>query len=190
MKLILIRHGITEGNRRHLYYGSTDLPLLSEGVEELKALRESGAYVPAGKFYTSGMIRTEQTLEALYGKVPHEILPDLREMDFGAFEMRSYEEMKEDPAYLAWITGDNEANVCPGGESGEIVTDRAEKALAPVIAAGEDAVCITHGGVIGGLLIRWFGGELNRFNCTPRPGTGFLVRIEDGRPVSWEAYPG
>ena len=31
MKLTLLRHGITEGNRRRLYYGSTDLPLLSEG---------------------------------------------------------------------------------------------------------------------------------------------------------------
>ena len=28
MKLTLLRHGITEGNRRRLYYGSTDLPLL------------------------------------------------------------------------------------------------------------------------------------------------------------------
>ena len=30
MKLTLLRHGITEVNRRRLYYGSTDLPLLSE----------------------------------------------------------------------------------------------------------------------------------------------------------------
>ena len=31
MKLTLLRHGITEGNRRRLYYGSTDLPLLRKG---------------------------------------------------------------------------------------------------------------------------------------------------------------
>ena len=31
MKLTLIRHGITEGNARRLYYGAADIPLLPEG---------------------------------------------------------------------------------------------------------------------------------------------------------------
>ena len=70
--------------------------------------------------------------------------------------MRSYEELEHDPAYLAWLEGDVEANLCPGGESGQRVTTRALEALAPLLAAGEDAVCITHGGVIGGLLAHWF----------------------------------
>ena len=103
MKLTLLRHGITEGNRRRLYYGSTDLPLLQEGWEALEDLRAQGGYPTATRYYTSGMIRTEQTLLALYGPVSHEVLPGLREMDFGAFEMRSYEEL---PA------GDNAS---PGG---------------------------------------------------------------------------
>ena len=130
MKLTLLRHGITEGNRRRLYYGSTDLPLLSEGWAALEALRTRGGYPQATRYYTSGMIRTEQTLLALYGPVPHEVLPGLREMDFGTFEMRAYEELKHDPAYLAWLEGDVEANLCPGGESGHIVTKRALEALA------------------------------------------------------------
>ena len=33
MKLTLIRHGITEGNARLLYYGAADIPLLPEGEE-------------------------------------------------------------------------------------------------------------------------------------------------------------
>ena len=130
MKLTLLRHGITEGNRRRLYYGSTDLPLLQEGWEALEDLRAQGGYPTATRYYTSGMIRTEQTLLALYGPVSHEVLPGLREMDFGAFEMRSYEELEHDPAYLAWLEGDVEANLCPGGESGQRVTTRALEALA------------------------------------------------------------
>ena len=117
MKLTLLRHGITEGNRRRLYYGSTDLPLLQEGWEALEDLRAQGGYPTATRYYTSGMIRTEQTLLALYGPVSHEVLPGLREMDFGAFEMRSYEELEHDPAYLAWLEGDVEANLCPGGRA-------------------------------------------------------------------------
>lgn len=181
MQLTLIRHGITQGNRDRLYYGSTDLPLLPEGVAELEALRATGAYPKAPCFYTSGMIRTEQTLAALYGNVPHEILQGLRELDFGAFEMKTYEQLKDDPDYQIWCTGDVEANVCPGGESGMQVLSRSLAALEPLIAQNQDAVCITHGGIIGGVLAHWFP-EGNRFSWTPQPGHGFIVTIVDGVP--------
>ena len=42
MKLTLIRHGLTEGNIRRLYYGAMDLPLLPDGIEALHALRDGG----------------------------------------------------------------------------------------------------------------------------------------------------
>jgi len=35
MKLILIRHGKTEANEKHLYCGSTDIPLSDGGKAEL-----------------------------------------------------------------------------------------------------------------------------------------------------------
>lgn len=188
MKLTLIRHGITRGNREKLYYGSTDLPVLPEGLEALAALRQKGGYPTAAAYYTSGMIRTEQTLQALYGDVPHLVLPGLREIDFGDFEMLTYEALKDRPDYMAWITGDHEANVCPRGESGVQVTRRALAALEPVLGLDQDAVCITHGGVIGGLLSAWFPGG-NRFTWTPAPGHGFQVTWENGRPVSARPVP-
>ena len=114
MKLTLLRHGQTEGSLRDLYYGATDLPVLPES---LAALHESaGRYPTAPRYYTSGLLRTEQTLRAIYGDVPHTALPGLREMDFGDFEMRSYEELKDDPAFRQWMT-DSEHNPCPNGES-------------------------------------------------------------------------
>ena len=70
----------------------------------------------AARYYTSGLLRTEQTLEAIYGPVAHQQLPGLREMNFGDFEMKSYQELKDTAAYQAWIT-DVEHNVCPNGES-------------------------------------------------------------------------
>lgn len=188
MKLTLLRHGITEGNARHLYYGSTDLPLPPQGREALERLRREWVYPAGTRYYTSGMRRTEETLLALYGPVAHEILPDLREIDFGAFEMRTYEALKEDPAYQRWITGNVEANVCPGGESGVGVTRRALLALEPVLAGQQDAVCITHGGVIGGLLAHWFP-ETTRYDWTPEPGQGFQVNFQAGAPVSATPVP-
>ena len=61
-------------------------------------------------------------------------------MDFGIFEMRTYEELKQDAAYQRWICGNIEEHVCPNGESGVQVTERALLALAPVLAEQVDAV--------------------------------------------------
>ena len=189
MKLSLIRHGNTEGAVLGLYYGRTDLPITKEGEEELRALAAKGGYPKAAKYYTSGMKRTEQSFKALYGDIPHGILPGVREMDLGEFEMRAYSELKNDPAFIAWCTGDNEKNVCPGGESGEQVFERAMKALMPIIEAGEDAVVLTHGGVIGGLLARLFPNPLGRFNFSLDPGTGYTVEFDGTEPVSLTRVP-
>ena len=188
MKLTLIRHGKTEGNIKGLYYGKTDLPLLQEGIEALEELKRNYNYPQAKKYYTSGMLRTEQTFRILYGETQYEVLIDLREIDLGDFEMRSYEQLKDDPDFQIWITGDNEANICPNGESGNAVTERALAALEPIIAAGEDAVIVTHSGVIGGVLCRLFG-KGTRFDYKAEPGFGFTVEFLDGKPVSMEKVP-
>ena len=125
-RLYLIRHGRTPANDAHLYCGSTDLPLSEEGRKELQSLHYD---ISPQKILTSGMKRTEETLSILFGDLPHEVNREFREIDFGAFEMKSYEDLKEDPSYQAWITGDNDRNVPPGGESGQQMTERVLAAL-------------------------------------------------------------
>ena len=49
------------------------------------------------KYYTSGMLRTEQTFSLIYGNREHEAFSPFREIDFGDFEMKSYGELKDDP---------------------------------------------------------------------------------------------
>ena len=63
------------------------------------------------------MLRTEQTLRLIYGEAPHEIWPELREISFGIFEGKSYDELKGLAEYEAWLAGDWFGNVPPGGES-------------------------------------------------------------------------
>lgn len=189
MKLTLIRHGITEGNLKRLYYGSTDLPLIEESITQLKELARKGGYPTAPRYYTSGMLRAEQTLAAIYGDVPHTAVPELREIDFGDFEMRSYEDLRCDPDYIKWITGDNEANVIPNGESGVIVTERALAAIKDIVSGGTDAVCVTHGGVIGGVMAKLFPLSSGRYEFTPEPGMGYTVEFEGGKPVSVHRIP-
>ena len=188
MNLTLIRHGLTEGNLRRLYYGSTDIPLTETGIAALRELKAAGGYPAAERYYTSGMRRAEQTFSLLYGDVPHEAVPDLREMDFGRFEMHTYEELCPDPDYQAWITGDMAHNVCPGGESAAQVAARALRAVAPILAAGRDAVCVTHGGVIAGLLCVWFPAR-GYYDWLPQPGYGYRITFDGDVPQSWMPVP-
>lgn len=170
MNVCLIRHGKTEANERRLYCGSTDLPLSDTGRAEL---RELSYAIKNVRFITSGMKRTDETLRILFGDVPYEADPRFREADFGIFEMHSYGELKDTPAYQAWLAGNNDANVPPGGESGAQMAERAWEAFSRI---AEDSVVITHGGVIAAIMERLFPGEnKNRYQWQPEPGKGYRI---------------
>ena len=171
--LYLIRHGKTAANEAHLYCGSSDLPLSPKGEAELGQL---GYCLPPARFLTSGMKRTEQTLALLFGDVPHKQVPDFREIDFGIFELHSYKELKDDPQYQAWLTGDNHRNIPPEGESGEQMEARVLAALARLEAENQPTVLITHGGVIACIMAHLFPEEnKNRYQWQPEPGHGYAV---------------
>lgn len=174
--IYLIRHGKTEANERHLYCGKTDLPLSSGGIEALKALKGRYSVPERCRFITSGMLRTEQTLECLFGAVPHSVEPGLREMDFGTFEMRGYEELKTDPAYQTWLAGDNHTNIPPGGESGDMMEHRVLAAFRTLMESNRNAVIITHGGVIAAIMKHLFPCEhKNLYEWQPEPGYGYII---------------
>lgn len=178
MKLYLIRHGRTMANEKHLYCGSTDLPLSEQGIAELQQLHYD---VPKScHFITSGMLRTEQTLYHLFGEITHRKDRRFREVDFGAFELKGYEELKSQPDYQAWISGDNEKNIPPGGESGEQMKVRVLEGLQEILEKQEDTVLITHGGVIAAIMYHLYPEEdKNRYQWQPAPGSGYVI-TEDG----------
>ena len=157
--IYLIRHGRTRANEEHLYCGSSDLPLSPGGEAELRQLHY---FLPPVRFLTSGMTRTEQTLSLLFGEVPHEIRPAFREIDFGRFELHSYQELKNDPEYLAWISGDNSRNML--------------SAFRQLEAENLPTVLIAHGGVIACIMAYLFPEEnKNRYQWQPEPGHGYAV---------------
>ena len=180
MILALIRHGVTEANEKHLYCGRTDIALSDTGIIDLKIRAQiPKPFDPAQmQVITSGMLRCEQTLSLLFGDIPHTSDPAFREMDLGCFEMRSYEELKDDPAYITWISGDNEANIAPGGESGAIMRDRVLAALDRLIADGRDTILVTHAGVIAVIMAHLFPDEnKNRYEWQPDPGEGYIADL-------------
>ena len=171
MIIYLIRHGKTEANEKHLYCGSTDLSLSVAGREELQNIHYDINNV---RFITSGMKRTNETLQTLFGDVPYEVDERFRDVDVGIFEMQSYDQLKDIPEYQAWLAGDNEANIPPQGESGEQMKARVLKAFSEI---KEDTCIITHGGVIASIMEHLFPNEgKNRYQWQPKPGHGYVIR--------------
>ena len=170
MTLYLIRHGKTEANERRLYCGSTDLSLSRQGREELKNRHYNIKNV---RFLTSGMKRANETMELLFDGEDYETEPRFREVDFGIFEMYTYGELKDEPAYQAWLTGDNEVNVPPNGESGAQMKERVLEAL---LELTEDTCLITHGGVIAAIMAFLFPQEgKSRYDWQPPNGEGYVI---------------
>jgi alpha-ribazole phosphatase len=179
-RLILIRHGRTAGSDRRLYYGAADIPLTKEGLAELEASR--AVYPPAGgcRVYTTGLLRTEQTLRAIFGDVPHGTLPGFREINFGIFEMKSYDELKDRADYQAWLAGDWYRNVPPGGESFAQAEARAVAALRKLQALPEDACVVAHGGTAVAVMGYLFPEEgKNQYEWVPQPGGGYDINLKN-----------
>lgn len=192
MKLHLIRHSLTKANEDRCYCGVTDLPLSSAGVQLAREKARAGGYPDSQSisFYTSGMKRAEETFALLFGTRPHEALPAFREMHFGCFEGKTYEQLKGDPAYQRWLHGDNEANVCPGGESGRQMYKRVYGAADWLVCKGREALVLCHGGPIAALMARYFPQEgRSRYQWQPQPAEGYTIWFQNKTPVGYAPVP-
>jgi len=190
-EMLLIRHGMTEGNVKNLYYGATDLPLSEQGKKALGELRDRGGYpVREGfRYFVTPLQRTHQSLHILFGDVPHEEVEGLREINFGVYEMHGYEELKDRPDYQTWITGDYLKNVPPEGESFEHMFHRVNKSFREVMSACDRAVFVIHGGPISAIMSTLFPPEdKNYYKFIPPCGKGFAICEKNGI-MSYRAVP-
>ncbi|MBQ7886168.1 MAG: histidine phosphatase family protein [Clostridia bacterium] len=175
MKWVLIRHGQTQGNLGHRYIGSkTDEPLCAQGIAWL----EGRTYPQVHRVFASPLKRCMETARLIYPQIEPEVIEDLRECDFGAFENKSYAELSGRSDYQAWIESGGEMPF-PGGES------RAEFAARCVAAfehldAQEDAALIVHGGTIMAIMARFAVPKGSYYDFQVRNGEGYAL-YPDGR---------
>ncbi|MCI8554551.1 MAG: histidine phosphatase family protein [Clostridiales bacterium] len=157
LTLYLIRHGLTAGNAARRYIGSrTDEPLSEQGRRELLAARSENRYPQADALYSGSLLRCTETARLLYPMLAPLILPALNELNFGTFEGKTYEQLKNDPTYQRWI--DSAGRIPPpGGESGRDFSLRLQGALGSIAndvrrTGARRAAAVTHGGCIMTLL--------------------------------------
>ncbi|WP_121609984.1 histidine phosphatase family protein [Mesobacillus foraminis] len=147
----LFRHGLTEENKRRAYLGWSDSPLCPEAKKELKLEKPDFDLV-----ISSDLGRCLETADILFPDSRAEVMKELREMDFGQWEGKTYGELKDDSHYQSWLNDFLTVHP-PGGESFTQFACRTEEGWRRISArildhdARKTAV-ITHGGVIRHLL--------------------------------------
>ena len=149
MRVKLIRHGVTAGNAARRYVGVSDEPLCPEGREAAKRHEKDPSL---RRVFVSPLKRARETAAILFPNAEQIVVNDLHEMDFGAFEGRTADEMEHDPVYRAWVE-DLCRGACPGGESQAEFHARIAAAFTETMRSREeDATFVVHGGVIMSIL--------------------------------------
>lgn len=175
MKIVLIRHGMTAGNKEKRYIGRTDEVLCEEGIMQLQRAVEEGCYPQAELIYCSPMKRCCETAKILY---PHHQLfkiADFRECDFGLFEGKNYLELQGNADYQQWIDSNGQLPF-PEGEAVSYFKHRTicafEKAVQKLAQRNPEqmswegtAAMIVHGGTIMSIMEAFCGGDYYDYHC-------------------------
>ncbi|HSH29023.1 MAG TPA: alpha-ribazole phosphatase family protein [Thiohalobacter sp.] len=154
MLIGLLRHGEVEGGRR--FWGRSDVPLSLTGLVRMQAAADAGPLWD--RVISSPLSRCAEFAQAYARRhrLSLTLDPRLQEMDFGAWERRSAEEiMTTAPDALRRFWEAPDVHPPPGGEALADFRHRALLAWEAILAAHIDAdriLVVTHGGVIRVLL--------------------------------------
>lgn len=147
MKLFMVRHGPTHQKGM---VGWTDCPADLSDVEAIGRLR---AYLPqSGFLISSDLSRAITTADAVaqnHNRLPHD--PDLREINFGDWEMKTFDQINTTEPDRIFAFYDNPgATSAPNGDSWNSLSDRVDRAIDALYHryVGELVICVAHYGVI------------------------------------------
>ncbi|MCE9564738.1 MAG: histidine phosphatase family protein [Planctomycetes bacterium] len=148
--IYLARHGETAWSLSGQHTGLTDLPLTDRGVENARSLGARLKGLNVAKVFTSPLQRASRTAEiAGFGAVA-EVDRDLVEWDYGKYEgLRTAEIRVERPGWELFHDG------CPGGETLEQISARADRMVAKIRAVKKDVLIFSSGHILRVLAARW-----------------------------------
>jgi broad specificity phosphatase PhoE len=170
-RLLLIRHAEVEARYQGVFGGRIDMDLSPRGHEQAAALAKYLHAKPLNAIYASPMRRVQQTLIPVLenGAPKPDIMPDLREVDFGDWTGQSLDQLqaKFGVSASAWL----EQLECGGianAESGKTFRERVAPCLERILAdhPGQQVAIFCHGGVIRmllSILLHWPLGSMAMF---------------------------
>lgn len=179
MKLYLIRHGETEYNRRHLYYGKTDVSLNKKGIQQSFLLREKLVRVSLNvPVYTSSLKRTIETAKVIFPRQRKISMRELDEKDFGLWEGLNANQINQKfpDEWNKWLESPFEITP-PNAENFSNFQNRILKCLKKILREQQDFVLVGHLGVLR-IIIRSFFPEYAFWEITLDQGNYTLLEIK------------
>lgn len=157
-RLILVRHGETEGQSSIRYYGRTDLALSELGRAQMRAVAAALAGMSFARVFASPLRRAHEAARLIAGEQTAIVsIAEFIEVDFGLFEGLTADEIRQKyPAEFERWSRDRLAPdfTYPRGESRAALVARVERGMARMLAqwaperAGGTALLVAHRGVI------------------------------------------
>lgn len=116
--LLIIRHGETDWVGKRLAGRLPGIPLNENGLRQADALAEALAHLPIGALYSSPLERACQSAAPLARRLnlPVRLHDGLQEIDFGAWQGLTSEEMTQQPLWSLVQRQPSQVRF-PGGES-------------------------------------------------------------------------
>ena len=183
MRLYIIRHGETLWNKKDLIQGHADTDLSGIGKQQAKKLAERLVKHNIDKIYCSDLKRCKQTISPflkLKKDIPVKYVKELRERNFGEFEGKPSEKMRE------WIRkeGNNDYYTkIPQGESFMDVRNRLSKFFKKLFKKekGKNVLLVMHGGSKRALITNLLKRDLKKSNKKFKiPNTALsIINIKD-----------
>jgi broad specificity phosphatase PhoE len=148
--IVLVRHGETEWSASGQHTSRTDLPLVEAGREQARALAPALRGRTFARVLSSPLKRARETCELIgFGNVV-ELRDDLHEWDYGDYEGLTTPQIKDKrPDWDLWQDG------CPGGESPDQVSARADRVLSSLEGVEGQVLLFAHGHFLRVLSARW-----------------------------------
>ncbi len=153
-RVCIVRHGETDWNVVQRMQGHYDLELNATGKTQARAVGQYFSGCQAQALYSSDLLRARHTAQPIAQvlDLPVQVLPALRERNFGRFEGMTLEEIAaENPgSERALECRDPEYAPPGGGESLRQLGLRVVTCLDRLVSIhrGETIVLVTHGGVL------------------------------------------
>lgn len=167
-KVILVRHGETAWNHDGRFLGQSDPGLNEKGKIQARAVADLLLGEEIDLLFSSDLRRAVETSHAIASthNVPVRIIPSLREINFGAWEGLTFEEIQTRYSELLseWIKDPLGVRI-PGGETAEEVRCRVIEAWNYIVLKASGAktvIIVAHGGPLRMLLGQLTGVDLSR----------------------------
>lgn len=183
MELILIRHLKTPGNEKRQYIGSTDEDLSEQEVLNFKKKCKQASYPQVQQVIVSPMKRCVQTAELIYLNMQMQLEPLLKECDFGIFEGKTYEELKDRAEYQAWLDSGGTIAFPEGEEQKEFRLRCVRGMLCQVDRLCEEnvesAAFVVHGGTIMAVLEQLAEEQKDFYHWQVENGGGYRMLVDE-----------